>query len=41
LAASALPSKLRTLWRIIAREITEPKFHRTKKPRKHKAPRPF
>jgi hypothetical protein len=41
LTASRLPSKLRTLWRLIAREITESKFHRTKKPRKHKAPRPF
>jgi hypothetical protein len=32
---------IRTLWRLLAREMTEPKFHRTKKPRKAKAPRPF
>jgi len=36
LTASRLPSKLLTLWRLIAREITEPKFHRTKKPRNTK-----
>jgi hypothetical protein len=32
---------IRTLWRLLAREMTEPRVHKTKKPRKHKAPRPF
>jgi hypothetical protein len=41
LTASNLPSKLKTLWRLIAREITEPRFHRSRKPRKVKAPKPF
>jgi hypothetical protein len=41
LTASNLPSKLRTLWRLIAREMTEPKFASSKRPRKAKAPRPF
>jgi len=41
LTASNLPSKLRTLWRLIAREITEPTFYRSKNPRKDKAPKPF
>jgi hypothetical protein len=41
LTASSLPSKLKTLWRLIAREITEPRFHRSRKPRKAKAPKPF
>ena len=41
LTASNLPSKLRTLWRLIARELTESKFHHSKRPRKAKAPRPF
>jgi hypothetical protein len=41
LVASNLPSKLKTLWRLIAREMTEPHFHRSKRPRKHKSPRPF
>jgi hypothetical protein len=36
-----LPAQLRTLWRSIAREITAPMFHRSKKPRKAKSPRPF
>lgn len=40
LTASNLPSKLRTLWRLIALEITAPPFH-SKRPRKAKAPRPF
>ena len=39
--ACNLPAQLRTLWRSIAREITLPRFHRSKKPRKAKAPRPF
>jgi hypothetical protein len=38
---SNLPSKLRTLWRVTAREITEPRFGHSKRPRKAKAPRPF
>jgi hypothetical protein len=41
LVACNLPSKLRTLWRLIAREMTEPHIHRGKKPRKAKSPRPF
>jgi hypothetical protein len=41
LTARNLPSTLRTLWRLIAREITEPRFLHTKRPRKAKAPRPF
>ena len=40
LAASNLPSKLRTLWRLLAREMTAPLFHH-KRPRKAKTPRPF
>jgi hypothetical protein len=39
--ACNLPSKLRTLWRLNAREMTEPHVHRSKKPRKAKSPRPF
>lgn len=38
---SNLASKLRTLWRVTAREITEPRFGHSKRPRKAKAPRPF
>ena len=41
LTACTLPAFLRTLWRLNAREITEPKFHRNKRPRKAKSPRPF
>lgn len=37
---SNLPSKLRTLWRVTAREMTAPPFH-SKRPRKAKSPRPF
>jgi hypothetical protein len=40
-AARNLSAQLRTLWRSIAREITLPRFHRSKKPRKAKSPRPF
>jgi hypothetical protein len=40
-AAYNLPAQLRTLWRSIAREITARRFHRSKKPRKAKSPRPF
>jgi hypothetical protein len=36
-----LGAQLRTLWRWMAREMTEPRFHRFKKPRKAKSPRPF
>ena len=36
-----LPSQLRTLWRLIAREMTAPLFHHSKRPRKAKSPRPF
>ena len=39
--ACNLPAQLRTLWRSIAREITAPRFHRSKNPRKAKSPRPF
>ena len=39
--ACNLPARLRTLWRSMAREMTVPRFHRSKKPRKAKAPRPF
>jgi hypothetical protein len=38
--ASNLPSTLRTLWRVIARQMTAPLFH-PKRPRKAKSPRPF
>ena len=41
LTASNLASKLRTMWRAVAHEMTEPHTHRTKRPRKAKAPRPF
>ena len=41
LTASNLASKLRTMWRVLAREMTEPHSHRSKRPRKAKAPRPF
>jgi hypothetical protein len=41
LTASNLASKLRTMWRVIAREMTEPHTHRSKRPRKAKSPRPF
>jgi hypothetical protein len=37
---SNLPSKLRALWRLMAREMTAPLFH-SKRPRKAKSPRPF
>jgi hypothetical protein len=37
---SNLPSKLRALWRVTAREMTTPHVH-SKRPRKAKAPRPF
>ena len=40
LTARNLPSMLRTLWRLIARELTTPSFHH-KRPRKAKSPRPF
>jgi hypothetical protein len=40
LVASNLPSKLRTLWRVIAREMTTPSFHH-RPPRKARSPRPF
>ena len=40
-AACNLPAQLRSLWRSIAREITLPRFHRSKKPSKAKSPRPF
>jgi len=40
LTACNLPSRLRTLWRLIAREMTAPVFH-AKRPRKAKSPRPF
>jgi hypothetical protein len=29
------------LWRVNAREMTTPSFHRSKRPRKAKSPRPF
>lgn len=45
LAAWNLPSQiitqLKTLWRSNAREMTAPRFHHAKRPRKAKAPRPF
>lgn len=41
LTACTLPAQLRTLWRSIAREITLSWLHRSKKPHKAKAPRPF
>jgi len=41
LTACNLPAKLRTLWRLTAAELTAPTFHRSKRPRKAKAPRPF
>ena len=41
LTACNLPSKLGTLWRATAREMTVPRFHHAKRPRKAKAPRPF
>ncbi|MGA2903837.1 MAG: hypothetical protein ABSD98_08395 [Candidatus Korobacteraceae bacterium] len=41
LTACNLPSQLRTLWRLVAREMTVPSFHHSKRPRKVKAPRPF
>jgi len=40
MATSNLPSKLRTLWRVTAREMTFG-FHHSKRPRKAKTPRPF
>lgn len=40
LAACNLPPQLRTLWRLIAGEMTAPLFHH-KRPRKAKTPRPF
>ena len=40
-SACNLPSKLGTLWRATAREMTVPRFHHAKRPRKAKAPRPF
>ena len=41
LTACNLPSKLRTYWRVTAREMTAPRFDPSKRPRKAKAPRPF
>jgi len=41
LTACNLPSKLGTLWRATAHEMTVPRFHNAKRPRKAKAPRPF
>lgn len=41
LTACNLPSRLKTLWRLIAREVTAPLFHHSKRPRKAKSPRPF
>jgi hypothetical protein len=43
LVTSNLASKLKTYWRILARELTVPTLHKTKKPRKHKSSimRPF
>jgi hypothetical protein len=41
LTACNLPARLRTLWRSNARGMTAPMFHRSKKPRKAKSPRPF
>jgi hypothetical protein len=41
LTACNLPSKLRTLWRVTAREMTAPRFDPSKRPRKAKAPKPF
>jgi len=41
LSARNLPALLRTLWRVNAREMTSPMYHRTKRPRKAKSPRPF
>ena len=40
LTACNLPSKLRALWRLSARQMTQPQFH-FKPPRKAKSPRPF
>ena len=40
LTACNLPAKLRTLWRLTARQMTEPPIH-CKRPRKAKSPRPF
>ena len=40
LTACNLPAKLRTLWRLTARQMTEPPLH-FKRPRKAKSPRPF
>jgi uncharacterized coiled-coil protein SlyX len=41
LTISSLPSMLKKFWRVTAREITEPRFGHSKRPRKAKAPRPF
>ena len=41
LTACNLPSKLRALWRVTAREMTAPRFDPSKRPRKAKAPKPF
>lgn len=41
LSARNLPALLRMLWRVNAREMTTPSFHRSKRPRKAKSPRPF
>jgi hypothetical protein len=41
LTACNLPARLRTLWRVNAREMTTPTFHRSKRPSKAKSPRPF
>jgi len=40
LTACTLPAKLRALWRLTARQMTEPPIH-FKRPRKAKSPRPF
>jgi hypothetical protein len=41
LTAHDLPAQLKKFWRLLAVELTQPRFHRTKRPRKAKAPRPF
>jgi hypothetical protein len=40
MTACNLPTQIRTLWRLLAREMTIPRSH-SKRPRKAKAPRPF
>ena len=41
LTASNLASKLRTMWRVVAREMTEPHTHRTSGRVRPKRPVPF